>query len=384
MSGLRSLVVVGGLALVLGTPRAQAQVSFQGLGSLPGANPGSVVGGISGDGQVVVGSCTSGATCSEAWRWTSAGGIQGLGFLPGDSGSNAVATSSDGAVVFGGSGASLYRWTSTGMVDIGAGLPSGPLLQIFPTDLSSDGLVAVGGFFDFGTFLGGAFRWTSGVGIEILIPFGIPQIAAFNALSSDGTVIVGSSGLPDDQTGFFRTNAGGITFLPELPFGECQCGSDARGVSEDGQTIVGTSHQEAFRWTAATGTVGLGLLAPIQFNDFDAALDVSADGSVVVGFSSRASDTAFIWTEASGILDLRALLSQLDVDMTGWTLTSAVGVSNDGTVIVGNGINPSGDEEAWIASVPEIPKVPAVSLVQRILLGVAIALGTASALRRRA
>jgi hypothetical protein len=41
------------------------------------------------------------------------------------------------------------------------------------------------------------------------------------------------------------------------------------------------------------------------------------------------------------------------VARTGWTLAAATGVSADGTVIVGRGINPSGETEAWIAILPE-------------------------------
>lgn len=39
--------------------------------------------------------------------------------------------------------------------------------------------------------------------------------------------------------------------------------------------------------------------------------------------------------------------------MTGWRLTTAEAISSDGTMIVGWGINPQGNTEAWIAIVPE-------------------------------
>lgn len=41
------------------------------------------------------------------------------------------------------------------------------------------------------------------------------------------------------------------------------------------------------------------------------------------------------------------------LDLSGWTLTHANGVSNDGTVIVGSGTNPDGDPEAWRAFLGE-------------------------------
>lgn len=365
MEILRRSAATTGLLLLASFVIATAppQPSFQGLGSLAGAVPGSVAGGISADGQVVVGGCASGATCTEAWRWTQVGGIQGLGVLSGQTKSFATATSGDGAVVFGTSG-TIFRWASgSGMVDIGAGLPSGSGVQIVATDLSSDGLVAVGGFVDLGTLQGGAYRWTSGVGVEILVPFTLPDVAAFSALSADGSVIAGSSGLPDDTVAFLRT-ASGTTFLPELPSAGCQCGSEPSGISDDGLFVVGDSQTAPFLWSAATGTIGLGFLGGATYGE---ATDVSSDGSVVVGTESLpAGETAFVWTEQAGMRELRDVLVQRGVDLTGWTLTGAVGISSDGLVIAGNGTNPSGFQEAWIAFLP--PQVPGIGPVGALIL----------------
>jgi len=41
------------------------------------------------------------------------------------------------------------------------------------------------------------------------------------------------------------------------------------------------------------------------------------------------------------------------LDLRGWRLEQATGISEDGSVIVGFGINPSGNTEAWIAVIPE-------------------------------
>jgi probable HAF family extracellular repeat protein len=369
------------VGFAFGAPDALAQPSFSGLGSLPGAIPGSVVGGISGDGLVVAGGCASAASCEEAWRWSEGTGMVALGFLPGQSSSAAVAASHDGAVLFGISGDSLFRWTSSGMVAIGATLPTGPGVSLVASDLSSDGLVAIGNYLDFFTFQGASFRWTSGVGIEILEPFTIPNVAQFAALSADGSVIVGGIGVPDDLSAISRTDAGTV-FLPELPLGSCQCGSDARGVSSDGATVVGTSHQNAFRWTAASGIQALA--GPPQVADFDAATDVSSDGSVVVGYTTDSSGTrAFIWTEAGGMRDLHFVLTLLGLDVAGWELTGVVGISDDGQTLTGNGINPAGDEEAWIATIPSLPALPALHPIGALLLCSLISAGGARVARRQ-
>ncbi len=56
--------------------------SFQGLGDLTGGGVGSFASGVSGDGSVVVGR-SFGASGTEAFRWTSGGGMVGLGDLTG-------------------------------------------------------------------------------------------------------------------------------------------------------------------------------------------------------------------------------------------------------------------------------------------------------------
>ena len=42
------------------------------------------------------------------------------------------------------------------------------------------------------------------------------------------------------------------------------------------------------------------------------------------------------------------LVDDFALDLTGWTLTSATGVSADGSTIVGEGMNPDGFNEGWI------------------------------------
>jgi hypothetical protein len=48
------------------------------------------------------------------------------------------------------------------------------------------------------------------------------------------------------------------------------------------------------------------------------------------------------------------LVDEFGLDLTGWTLTSAAGISDDGLTIMGNGVNPDGKSEAWIAVLPSI------------------------------
>ncbi len=63
------------------------------------------------------------------------------------------------------------------------------------------------------------------------------------------------------------------------------------------------------------------------------------------------------------MLSLQSVLEASGLDLTGWTLSHAQGVSDDGMLGVGRGENPSGDEEAWIATLPDPPAVPALDAV---------------------
>jgi len=82
--------------------------------------------------------------------------------------------------------------------------------------------------------------------------------------------------------------------------------------------------------------------------------DVSADGSLAVGQSASAAGyEAMVWTQPSGMISLRDLLTNgFGLDLTGWTLDGAMGVSADGTTICGIGTNPDGNIEAWVAVIP--------------------------------
>jgi uncharacterized membrane protein len=131
----------------------------------------------------------------------------------------------------------------------------------------------------------------------------------------------------------------------------------ADAVSADGLTIAGSFNfglgNEAATWTAGGGWVGLGDLPGGIHHSF--VRDISGDGSIVVGQSETdAGRETFIWDTAHGMRRLQDVLAaDYGLDLDGWDLVEALGISSDGLAIVGSGINPAGDHEAWIATIPE-------------------------------
>jgi probable HAF family extracellular repeat protein len=363
------VVVATGSSLALASP-AETAPMFMGLGDLPGGIFNSQALAVSADGSTVVGrgstaDATSGFT--EAFRWTQTGGMVGLGLLPVDldpnlfgRGSNAYAVTADGSTVVGWSetGPSVegFRWTSDGgMVGLGD-LPGGGS-NSYAYGISADGSVVVGEGTSAGSVPNQAFRLTLEGGMVGLgdLPGGSFDSSA-RAISADGTVIVGvGHNSASNVEGFRWTSEGGMVPLGDLPGGPFD--SEPTAVSPDGSVIVGISRSasglEAFRWTSEGGIVGLGDLPGGSFSS--EAFAVSADGSIVLGTSADSSGQkgAFIWDPSNGMRPLDQVLMDLGIDLATWRLVAATGISADGLTIVGYGSNPDGDVEGWIAVIPE-------------------------------
>ena len=80
----------------------------------------------------------------------------------------------------------------------------------------------------------------------------------------------------------------------------------------------------------------------------------SADGAVVVGVGLSAFGLeAFLWTADDDMRLLKDILvNDFGLDLTGWGLREATGLSADGLTIVGWGTH-GGNFEAWMATIPE-------------------------------
>ncbi len=341
---------------------------FTGVGTLgPGAT-GSVINGLSRDGTTAVGFSNSPVPGGgEAFHWTFNGGIVGIGVGPSQQ-SIAYGVSNGGSVITGDaigvSGSQSFAWNAPNTFTVIGDIPGGGDNSLARA-VSADGTTIVGQ----GSSNGGleAYRWSQQGGFEPLgfLPGGDGYSLAFD-VSTDGNVVVGESDSQDAvcfacPEAFRWTPGGGMQALGDLPGGEFR--SSARATNPDGTVIVGQSLSgdggEAFRWTDSTGMVGIGDLDGGAFES--RANGVSADGSMIVGQGSGENGvTATIWTEETGMITIEQLVTgQLGLDITGWQLIEATGISDDGSIIVGNGINPAGGNEGWAVRVPE----PATALI---------------------
>jgi uncharacterized membrane protein len=343
-----STVMMGSAAL--------AQVTFQGLSSLPG---GSFVDayGLSANGSTAVGVANS-PSGSRAFSWTAAGGTQNLGTLPGDTSSRASSTNHDGSVTVGysrlGTNNRAVQWTGTGM-QILPGLSGTTTTEA--VSVSADGLVAVGT--STSATSAHAVRWTSGGAAQDLglLPNGVHSFS--RSTNQDGSVVVGygiSNG--SIHRAFRWTSSGGLQNLGILP-GTTH--SQSWAVNGDGSVVVGVSTTGStnlpFRWTQATGMQPL----PLPSGATSAyALGISGDARIIVGYRDQPGFAATMWNDA-GAVDLATYLPTLGVDLTGWFLTKAWSASADGSVIIGEGVY-QGVSRGWIASGLPIPS-PATAAV---------------------
>jgi probable HAF family extracellular repeat protein len=202
-----------------------------------------------------------------------------------------------------------------------------------------------------------------------------------NGVSTDGGVIVGQARIGAADHAFRWTQATGMVALSLPTNGRS---ASAFSVSSDGSIVVGRvsiaqpdpaeGQDMAFRWTEATGMVGLGDLPGGRVTS--TAHATSADGSVIVGTGETffeegvgATNEAFFWTAQSGMLNLRdALISSGATGLDGWLLTEASGVSADGLTIVGTATDPNGVSQAFVATIPE-PSTFVLAALDAIVVG---------------
>jgi probable HAF family extracellular repeat protein len=254
------------------------------------------------------------------------------GALPGTAQMVAYAISADGSAVVGqgyGVGAQrAFRWTpSGGTQDLGT-LPGD--IHAAAVAVSADGFAVVG-WSATSAGLSHAFLWTPVGGLQNLGTLPSGGAAGAAAISADGSVVAGWSGYPFVARAFRWTAAGGMQDL-----GSLSDASTGTGLSADGSVVVGyTSNDTGFarplRWTAESGW-SIQNLGVVTGGSWATAAGVSGDGAIVIGTSDGTPGGGFRWTEATGIQALPIA--------PGFVGADARAISLDGSTIIGQA-NPS-------------------------------------------
>jgi hypothetical protein len=331
-----------------------ATPAFHPLGKLPG-NGYTLPIGLSDDGRVVIGQ-----THGPSFRWTEADGIHEF-VVPEFPFASITDISSDGESVFGSGtnlsvGSALFRMDGLGNVTFPIMPPAinSPFNSVLAS--ANEQAFAFVHIVTPSTSERELARWTVDGGMEFLGDFeGGDVLSRPHDISSDGSTIVG---VGTDEAGgraFRWTAVEGM--VPIIEGDHREFATIARGVSANGDVVVGfgpllADANAPWRWSK---TGGLELLSRRDEAPTDGwALDVSADGSRVVG--NDFARGPFLWSEPTGMLHIQDLLTTrygLSDDLEGWQLFTADVISADGKVVAGTAFDPSGELTGWVATVPE-------------------------------
>ncbi len=373
--------------------------SITALGDLPGGTFDSFACGVSANGRVVAGTgrvFQNSYSQAQAFRWTREQGMTSLGGMSGSPyESQAFGISADGTTVVGQADAAIIHtgWIERGAPQAFRWIVTQGMTQLVPyrenyypwewcgaRGASPDGGIIVGeGQESMGSgrqpgtpVQGFVWRPQSPWSLSPLFGLRWGDEAIANAISADGSTIVGSSSgrFGPLSSSVWITEAvrwGRWSVAPEfydpspVGLGHLQGGEEdsfATAVSADGSTIVGygasASGRMAFRWTAGEGMVGLDVL--LGDESWSAAEGVSGDGLVVVGNSDRGG---FLWTPQAGMRLLPDVLLEKGLDPTasGWTELGVGAISPNGQFLVGGGVHHQA-REAFLIDFGAPPQPP--------------------------
>jgi probable HAF family extracellular repeat protein len=305
---------------------------------------------LSADGAVIVGKYRDRGRI-RAFRWEMSGGEGGEGkgvmkLLPTppgeDSQSRAFAVSADGSVVVGeihtDGRVEAFRWEGGAVTRLGH-------LEESSVYSSARG-VSANGSMVVGIAIGekrkiAPVRWEGGKIERFQTQVGNGHRNEVRDVSADGEVVVGLTRITTGRQAVQWRN-GKIWLLGSLPGGRKY--SVGTGVSGDGNYVVGFSHaaagNEAFRWSWKRRKMeSLGLLRGAT--PALATISTNRDGSVVVASSNLPGrQSGFRWEAGEG----GGSRTEFEDPRL---LRSGFGVSDDGSIMIGQQVNASGRLEAF-------------------------------------
>jgi len=373
MRAWHGLSILGGLVGV--ATLAAAQTPSLTLIDPPGREVETRATGISSDGRVVAGYSSSGGS-GFGFTWSASGGLDDYGHRSGvPPFTRANAISGNGLVSVGrrflGTTQEAYRYdngTYQTLVPSPAGYDRS---EAFGTN--NDGSVIVGSMGQTGGFLR-PMRWTESTGMQdVGLPSNTHLGGWFTGMSRNGSTAIGISGPGDD--GLFSpytwTQAGGWRYLPRPASIPAADEARANGVNFDGSLVAGfvdaagSEVRSAILWQNAQpmilGSFGSGW-------NMEAA-GVSDSGRIIVGSGSIIGGVyePVLWMNGGTPVQLQDYLDSLGVSTpAGWRMSSCLGVSSDGSTIVGLAVGEPG-YRAFVATIPS-PCFVFTSLVSSLVI----------------
>lgn len=327
---------------LLATTSVLAQpASFEGLGQLAGYTQGSTAVDASADGGTIVGLARGsffhpmqGAyVATETWTWR-AGSLTPHGRGPDVQSNRPAAISRDGSCIVG-TELAFAAGYSTGWVERSGVTTSvsTPVGQFEPIEVNSDGSRMIGREWaldgDDWVQPGLRFNW------QQLCP-------AFMYRMLDGS---------DNGTYAFECPNG--LLLADGSFVVPPAIGPIRKINAAGTVVLGYQV-----WNIGQAPIFMG-------NFFEDPKELSESGEWVVGAGTINGTGpgpffigARIWSVRTGLRTLECVLREHGVLPPGWRLTDCVAISDDGTVLIGNGVNPAGVPEAWRAVIPFVAPSP--------------------------
>jgi len=309
------------------------------------------VNGVSGDGLTLVGYSNIGGG-AKAYTIVGTTYTQ-LNNLAPAGGSRALAASANGLLVVGASydlssNEQAVSWTglTPSLIDVG-----GVFLSSCATAVSSNGGVIVGyGFDATTTFLDQAFYHSSNT-LHLIAPVTPGYANRATGVSANGNLIVGTEtndfGAPTVSTGFIYNVASSTNITVGNTGGAGYVFTQLTGISGDGTTVIGfgstgfpgSGDEIGFKYVPGSGThTALGTLTG---GSYTIPLAISNDGSVIVGQAQNASGNTEAFKYQNGTMTGLGFL-------TGGSDSSATGVSADGSVIVGQSGVTGGYSHAFV------------------------------------
>ncbi len=368
---------------VLAAMSSARAASFEGLGLIV-SEPSSIPTAVSADGRTIVGygetvNALHMPVSSHAWKWTAGTGMLPLGQATGGLPySKAFSLSADGSTIVG----QNYSATDNRAFCLQGGTTT--FLQdpmsvagAAATWITADGSMIFGNGYHVGEMFPGytidqthACYWTREN--NQWVASHLPDVDSDNDTivhggSPDGKYIVGRgtieglnqavlwtrSGINYNATGLLGPSGGGLN-------------AAAWGVTRDGLTVVGLGTRccgwAGAQWQCDTPEGQFGL--PFVMGDLEATTHGTAlygitnDGHWAVGYGTNSfGQQALLWDctlyQSRLLKDILAKDLGLGAALEGWTLQVATAITPDGKTIIGYGLDPNGQTQAWIATVPE-------------------------------